>query len=70
MHEWALRHVFVELRHYTGVGPGVAVGATFLLSALFHELIASVAFKTLRPWFFLGARVVAGAAIGTTSLST
>jgi hypothetical protein len=54
VHEWALRHIFVELRHYTGASPSVATAATFFVSALLHELIFSVAFKTLRPWFFLG----------------
>jgi hypothetical protein len=54
VHEWALRHIFVELRHYTGVSPSVATAATFFVSALLHELIFSVAFKTMRPWFFLG----------------
>jgi sterol O-acyltransferase len=32
----------------------VAVFATFLISAVAHEIIFSVAFKTARPWFFLG----------------
>lgn len=46
--------MFVELRHYAGVHPGVALFATFFISAVGHELIFSVAFKTVRPWFFLG----------------
>ena len=54
VHEWALRHIYVELRHYTGAGPGVAVAAVFFISAVVHELIFSVAFKTLQPWFFTG----------------
>lgn len=54
VHEFALRHVFVELRHYTGATHHVAMLATFFISAVAHELIFSVSFKTLRPWFAIG----------------
>lgn len=54
VHSWALRHVYVELRHYTGASQHVAMLATFFISAVAHELIFSVSFKTLRPWFFSG----------------
>jgi len=33
---------------------GVATFATFLISAILHELLFSVAFKTFKAWFFLG----------------
>ncbi len=32
----------------------IATLVVFLVSAFFHELLFSVAFKTLRPWFFIG----------------
>ena len=54
VHEWCLRHVFVDLQQLTGVPRHVSMLAVFLFSAVFHELLFSVAFKTFRPWFFLG----------------
>jgi hypothetical protein len=83
VHEWCLRHIFVELRHYGGASSGIAIFGTFAFSAVFHgtffclvdclsfvsrcahnflpasgaELLFSVAFKTFRPWFFLGMLV-------------
>lgn len=54
VHEWCLRHIFLDLQNYTGVSKNAAVLATFFFSAVFHELIFSVSFKTFRPWFFLG----------------
>jgi diacylglycerol O-acyltransferase-1 len=53
VHEWCLRHVYLDLQS-SGVSKNVAVFATFFISAVFHELIFSVSFKTFRPWFFLG----------------
>lgn len=54
VHEWCLRHVFLDLQSYSGVSKNWAVFATFFFSAVFHELIFSVSFKTFRPWFFFG----------------
>lgn len=54
VHEWCLRHVFLELQYYGGVPRELAVFATFFASAVAHELLFSVAFQTARPWFFLG----------------
>lgn len=53
VHEWAFEHVFKTMRTHS-VPREVAVLFTFLLSALLHEVIFSVAFKTVRPYFFLG----------------
>jgi len=33
---------------------GVATFATFFMSAILHEVLFSVAFKTVKPWFFIG----------------
>jgi hypothetical protein len=54
VHEWALRHIVVESMHYSGVSKATAFLGTFVLSALLHELVVSVAFRTARPWFFAG----------------
>lgn len=31
-----------------------ATFATFFVSALFHEVVLSLSFRMMRPWFFLG----------------
>lgn len=60
MHEWCWRHTYLDLVTFGQASKSQAQMATFFFSAVFHELIFSVAFKTLRPWFFLGC--VAGRA--------
>lgn len=52
VHEWCLRHVYLDLVSH-GVSRRTAVLATFFFSAVAHELICLVAFKSLRPWFFV-----------------
>ena len=52
VHEWANEYVFQAIKE--SVPRDVAVLFTFLLSAFLHEVIFSVAFKTIRPYFFLG----------------
>lgn len=54
VHEFLLRHVYVESIHYAHAGKQVALFIVFLLSAAAHEIIFSVSFKTARPWFALG----------------
>ena len=54
MHEWCLRHLFLELQHYGGLPRGAAVGLTFLASGVLHELVFGLAFRCVRPWFLLG----------------
>jgi hypothetical protein len=54
VHEFLLRHVYVESIHYAHMGKQVALFIVFLLSAAAHEIIFSVSFKTARPWFALG----------------
>jgi hypothetical protein len=46
--------MLVELSRYAGASRAASVLATFFVSALAHEVIVCVAFKTFRPWFFLG----------------
>jgi len=52
--ELCLRHFYIELTHFTSASKEAAMVATFSVSAILHEVIFSVAFKTLRPYFFLG----------------
>jgi hypothetical protein len=52
VHCWAKRHLLLELQTYLHLKRRGAVLATFLLSAILHELILCLAFKTLRPYFF------------------
>ena len=54
VHEWCLRHLFLELQHYGGLPRGAAVGLTFLASGVLHELVFGLAFRCVRPWFLLG----------------
>ena len=54
VHEWCLRHLFMDVQAYTGASKLVAMIATFFFSAVFHEILFSVSFKTFRPWFFMG----------------
>lgn len=54
VHEWCHRHIYTESMHYAGVSKNIATFTTFLISAVLHELLFSVAFKTFRPWFFVG----------------
>ena len=57
VHEWCLRHVYIEGRLYGGLGKSGAISAVFLASAVLHELVFSVAFKYASPWFFGGMLV-------------
>lgn len=54
VHEFCLRHVFIDSMRHAGLSKTIATLGVFIFSAVFHEVIASVAFKTLRPWFFFG----------------
>src|SRR3990167_1981408 len=53
VHEWLLRHVYLESVRTAKTSTLVATIYTFLFSAIYHELIFFVAFRVLRPWFFL-----------------
>lgn len=54
VHEWCLRHIMIDMQQYTRASKQSAVIGVFVFSAIFHEVIFSVAFKTFRPWFLLG----------------
>ncbi|KAK4536306.1 hypothetical protein CDCA_CDCA08G2331 [Cyanidium caldarium] len=58
VHEWALRHVFIELQYRsTKVSKSTAGLATFFVSALLHEYLFAVAFKTITAGIFCGMMV-------------
>eukprot|EP00184_Porphyridium_aerugineum_P000582 CAMPEP_0184708286 /NCGR_PEP_ID=MMETSP0313-20130426/37698_1 /TAXON_ID=2792 /ORGANISM="Porphyridium aerugineum, Strain SAG 1380-2" /LENGTH=710 /DNA_ID=CAMNT_0027169871 /DNA_START=191 /DNA_END=2323 /DNA_ORIENTATION=+ len=54
VHEWCLRHIFVESQAAYQVSKANAALATFLISAILHEYIFAVAFRSLRPAMFTG----------------
>ena len=54
VHNFALRHVVVEMREYVGASRNASVVTAFVISAIAHEVIFSVSFHTLRPYFLLG----------------
>jgi len=53
VHEWLLRHIYLESIHTAKTTKITATLLTFLYSAVIHELIFSVSFRVLRPWLFL-----------------
>ncbi|KAK4530132.1 hypothetical protein CCYA_CCYA03G0989 [Cyanidiococcus yangmingshanensis] len=58
VHEWALRHVFIELQYRSKRVSKAAAGfATFLVSAVLHEYLFAVAFKTISVGIFLGMMI-------------
>eukprot|EP00181_Compsopogon_caeruleus_P001687 CAMPEP_0184688996 /NCGR_PEP_ID=MMETSP0312-20130426/30404_1 /TAXON_ID=31354 /ORGANISM="Compsopogon coeruleus, Strain SAG 36.94" /LENGTH=391 /DNA_ID=CAMNT_0027146281 /DNA_START=571 /DNA_END=1747 /DNA_ORIENTATION=- len=52
VHEWCLRHVFVESQSYLRVSKRNAGLATFLISAILHEYIFFIGFRSPRPAIF------------------
>jgi len=54
VHEWLLRHIYMESRRNVKVSKNTATILTFLFSAFMHELVFWVSFQVVRPWFFLG----------------
>lgn len=54
VHEWCVRHLYVETVTRQNMNAQVAVLGTFVLSAVFHEYICVVGFRMLRPYMFAG----------------
>jgi len=53
VHEWLLRHVYLEsIKSYKVSTPNASV-ITFLFSSIVHEYFMSVALKVYRPWLFI-----------------
>lgn len=54
IHYWCLRHVYVESQVYGKASKPIASFITFMVSGLAHELVCSVAFRKISPYFLLG----------------
>lgn len=54
VHEWCLRHVYLDTVSRHNVRPSAAEFATFFISAVVHEYVCFVAFRMLRPYMFVG----------------
>jgi len=53
VHEWLLRHVYLQSMRSAKASHMTATFITFFFSAVYHELIFFVGFQVLRPWLFL-----------------
>lgn len=53
VHEWCVRHLYVEGVRRHNVGRGTAAFGTFLMSAVMHEYVALCGFRVLRPYMFV-----------------
>jgi len=52
VHEWLLRHVYLESINTYKLPSVKAAFITFLISSIFHELFLAVTLRLLRPWLF------------------
>lgn len=57
VHEWCLRHIYVDGISRHKMEKSTAALGTFLLSAIMHEYVCLVGFQLLRPYMFLGMLV-------------
>ncbi|KAI8827329.1 MBOAT, membrane-bound O-acyltransferase family-domain-containing protein [Chytriomyces cf. hyalinus JEL632] len=53
VHEFLLRHIYLESIRSYNLSPQSATLLTFFLSSVFHELVMALTGKRLRPWLFL-----------------
>jgi len=56
VHNWIAKHIYQVLLH-AGVTRDFAIFVCFCVSAVFHELIISVPFHTMKLWAFFGIMV-------------
>lgn len=54
VHEWCVRHLYVESVTRHNVNTRTAAFGTFFMSALLHEYVCVVAFRIIRPYMFFG----------------
>ncbi|CDF41223.1 unnamed protein product [Chondrus crispus] len=52
VHEWCVRHLYIESRRHN-VKPSTAAFGTFFMSAVLHEYVCMIGFRMLRPYMFL-----------------
>lgn len=57
VHEWCVRHLYAEPVMLHNVSPEAAAFGTFLMSALLHEYVCSMAFGMVKPYMFFGMLV-------------
>lgn len=53
VHEFLLRHVYIELTVRQGASRSASLAITFLFSMLLHEVIFAALFRMIRPWFLM-----------------
>lgn len=53
VHEWCLRHVYIDSMHYINASKDIAILLVFICSAVLHELVVSFGFKVHKPYFFV-----------------
>jgi len=52
VHEWLLRHIYLESMETYRLSKNSATHVTFLFSSLLHELFMILCFRMFRPWLF------------------
>lgn len=57
VHEWCLRHIYVDSMSRHKIEKSTAALGTFLFSAIMHEYICLIGFRLLRPYMFLGMMI-------------
>lgn len=53
MHEWVLRHVYIESIYYFNASKDIASSMVFLISTIMHEFYLCIGFKAYHPFFLL-----------------
>lgn len=54
VHEWCLRHLYVDSVNNINVTRETAAFATFFMSAVMHEFVCVIGFRMVRPYMFVG----------------
>lgn len=57
VHEWCVRHLYVEGMNRHNMKAKTAVLGTFLFSAIMHEYVCLIGFRLLRPYMFGGMMI-------------
>ena len=56
VHKWCVLHIYLPLVN-NGFSPSIASFSVFFVSAIFHELIISIPFHTIKAWAFTAMMV-------------
>lgn len=57
VHEWCVRHLYVDPVARHNVNRGAAAFGTFFMSAVLHEYVSVVGFRVMRPYMFVGMMI-------------